>query len=404
MGEKSSNWSSPEGSADVKPSLAVKPLELTILMPCLDESETLAICIEKASDFLERTGILGEILIADNGSTDGSVEIALKQGARVIQVARRGYGAALLAGIEEAKGTYVIMGDGDGSYDFSRLDQFVEKLREGCDLVIGDRFEGGIAAGAMPAAHRYLGNPVLSFLGRLFFPPGVNDFHCGLRGFRREAALKLGLRMPGMEFASEMVVRALLARQKIAEVPTTLRPDGRSRPPHLRTWRDGWRHLRFLLLFSPRWLFLYPGIAILGLGISLTALLLPGPISVAPHVTLDIHSFVVGCFALLVGTQCISFAFVSRRYAESRGFLPAAAGDRYQSPYSLEKVLLCAGLVLCIGLGGIGYCVVKWASLDFGPIAYPALVRILLVSSTLVALAIQIALAAFLSAMFEIDG
>jgi hypothetical protein len=388
----------------MKQSVAAPPLELTILMPCLDEAETLARCIEKASDFLERRGIPGEVLVADNGSKDGSVEIALKHGARVIEVPRRGYGAALLAGIAEARGSYVIIGDADGSYDFSRLDAFIDKLREGYDLVIGDRFSGGIARGAMPVTHRYLGNPVLSFLGRLFFPPGVNDFHCGLRGFRRDAVLALDLRMPGMEFASEMVVRSLLAQQRIAEVPTTLSPDGRSRPPHLRTWQDGWRHLRFLLLFSPRWLFLYPGIAILAFGLALTVLLLPGPIGVAPHVTLDIHTFIVGCLALLVGTQCISFAFVSRRYAESRGFLPRSPGDRARFPYSLEKALIGACLILLLGVGGIAYCVLQWASLDFGPIAYPALVRILLISSTLVALAIQVALTAFLSALFEIDG
>ena len=383
---------------------AAAPLELTILMPCLNEAETLAVCIEKASDFLERSGIDGEILVADNGSTDGSVEIAREHGARVIEVSRRGYGSALLAGIKEARGDYVVMGDADGSYDFSRLDAFVDRLNEGYDLVVGDRFAGGIARGAMPPIHRYLGNPVLSFLGRLFFPPGVKDFHCGLRGFRRDAALALGLRMPGMEFASEMVVRSLLAQQRIAEVPTTLSPDGRTRRPHLRTWRDGWRHLRFLLLFSPRWLFLFPGIAILAFGVALTVLLLPGPVIVAPRITLDIHTFIVGCLALLVGTQCISFAFISRRYAASRGFVPLPAGDRSPSRYSLERVLIGAGVVLLIGLGGVAYCVLRWAALDFGPIAYPALVRILLISSTLVALAIQVALTAFLSALFEIDG
>ena len=286
----------------------------------------------------------------------------------------------------------------------AELDAFVDRLNEGYDLVVGDRFAGGIARGAMPPIHRYLGNPVLSFLGRLFFPPGVKDFHCGMRGFRRDAALALGLRMPGMEFASEMVVRSLLAQQRIAEVPTTLSPDGRTRRPHLRTWRDGWRHLRFLLLFSPRWLFLFPGIASFAFGIALTVLLLPGPVVVAPRITLDIHTFIVGCLALLVGTQCISFAFISRRYAASRGFVPLPASNRSPPRYSLERVLIGAGVVLLIGLGGVAYCILRWAALDFGPIAYPALVRILLISSTLVALAIQVALTAFLSALFEIDG
>ncbi len=264
--------SGPSRQAEARPEPA--PPELTILMPCLNEAETLAGCIEQAAAYLERTGIAGEIVVADNGSTDGSVEIAKKHGVRVIRVSRRGYGAALLAGIGAARGSYVVMGDADGSYDFGRLDAFIDRLRAGNDLVVGDRFAGGIAPGAMPAMHRYLGNPGLSFLGRLFFPPGVRDFHCGLRGFRRDAALSLGLKMPGMEFASEMVVKALLARQRIAEVPTTLNPDGRSRPPHLRTWRDGWRHLRLLLLFSPRRLFLYPSIAILAFGVVLAALFL----------------------------------------------------------------------------------------------------------------------------------
>lgn len=392
------------GPGDLKP-FGTAPLELTILMPCLNEAETLAICIDKALSYIKRSGIVGEILVADNGSTDGSSDIARKHGARVIQVSRRGYGAVLLAGIEKAQGTYVIMGDADDSYDFSRLDPFLEKLRENADFVIGDRFRGGIAAGAMRPLHRYFGNPALSFVGRLFFPPGVGDFHCGLRGFRRDAMLALGLRMSGMEFASEMVVRALLAGLQIAEVPTTLSPDGRSRPPHLLTWRDGWRHLRFLLLFSPRWLFLYPGLAILIFGVCLTALLLPGAISITPEIKIDIHSFIVGCLALLVGTQCVSFALVSRRYAVRRGFLPPPARPEcYAFIYDLEKVLVATGVLLLIGLGGIAYCAFTWASLDFGPLEYSALLRTLIISCTVVALAIQIGLTAFLSALFEIEG
>ncbi|MGH8673146.1 MAG: glycosyltransferase family 2 protein, partial [Burkholderiales bacterium] len=242
-------------------------LELTILMPCLDEAATVARCVEKARHFLERTAIAGEVLIADNGSGDGSGALAEAAGARVIRAPERGYGAALRAGIDAARGKYVIMGDADDSYDFSRLEPFVEKLREGFPLVMGNRFKGGIRPGAMPALHRYLGNPVLSFVGRLFFRTGVGDFHCGLRGFDREHILSLGLRTPGMEFASELVVKAALTGWRIAEVPTTLSPDGRGRPSHLRSWRDGWRHLRFLLLFSPRWLFLYPGLALLAVGL-----------------------------------------------------------------------------------------------------------------------------------------
>jgi len=244
----------------------VSDLELTIVMPCLNEAETLERCIVKAKAYLEKAGIEGEVVIGDNGSTDGSQEIARKAGARVVDVPRRGYGAALMGAIEAARGKYVIMGDSDDSYDFSDLDVYVRKLREGNDLVMGNRFKGGIKPGAMPFLHRYLGNPVLSFIGRLFFKSDIGDFHCGLRGFRQDIVSVLGLQTTGMEFASEMVVKATLFKLKIAEVPTTLSPDGRSRPPHLRTWRDGWRHLRFLLVHSPTHLFILPGAIMAALG------------------------------------------------------------------------------------------------------------------------------------------
>ena len=258
--------------------LAARPspdLELTILMPCLNEAETIATCIQKALRFLHHSGIRGEVLIADNGSTDGSREIAAELGARVVRVAERGYGAALKAGIQAAHGRYVIMGDADDSYDFSNLSPFVTKLREGAELVMGNRFKGGIAPGAMPGLHKYLGNPVLSGIGRLFFNAPVGDFHCGLRGFDRRAIATLGLESSGMEFASEMVVKATLRQKAIVEVPTTLSPDGRSRPPHLRSWRDGWRHLKFLMLFCPKWLFFYPGVALLAAGVASLLWLVP---------------------------------------------------------------------------------------------------------------------------------
>src|SRR5688572_4775837 len=264
-------------------------VELTILMPCLDEAAPVGACVEKARGFLQRSGVAGEVLVADNGSSDGSRDIAERAGARVIGVQRRGYGAALAAGIAAARGRYIIMGDADDSYDFSRLEAIVEKLRAGYPLVMGNRFKGGIRPGAMPALHRYLGNPVLSFVGRLFFRAPVGDFHCGLRGFDRAALLSLDLRTRGMEFASEVVVKAALGGWRIAEVPTTMHPDGRGRPPHLRSWRDGWRHLRFLLLFSPRWLFLYPGTLLLTLGVFLTVLLYFAPLRVG-SLGLDIHS------------------------------------------------------------------------------------------------------------------
>lgn len=281
--------------------------ELTILMPCLNESETLATCIMKAKAYLERSGVDGEVLIADNGSTDGSQEIARSLGARVVDVAQKGYGAALLGGIAAARGKYTIMGDADDSYDFSSLQVFVDKLRQGVDLVMGNRFKGGIAPGAMPPLHRYLGNPVLSWIGRLFFRISIGDFHCGLRGFNTEAIRRCGLKTTGMEFASEMVVKASLYGLSMAEVPTTLAKDGRSRPPHLRTWRDGWRHLCFLLTYAPHWLYMYPALALMGVGLLGVLLLLSGPLSVG-SVTFANKSFVT--FAMLV---CRSWGWGSWR-------------------------------------------------------------------------------------------
>src|SRR5262245_9163318 len=281
-------------------------VELTVLMPCLNEAETICRCINKARSFLERSDIVGEVLIADNGSTDGSVQLALAAGARVVPVAERGYGAALQTGIAAARGTYVIMGDADDSYDFSRLDQFVSRLRDGCDLVMGNRFRGGIAPGAMPFLHRYLGNPALSLVGRRFFHAEIGDFHCGLRGFRRDRILALGLNTSGMEFASEMVARAALNQFVIAEVPTTLDVDGRSRAPHLRTWHDGWRHLRFLLMFSPRWLFLYPGLALVALGALGVVALFSGPVLLSTAFGLDDPPCLVGAVALHAGARAVA--------------------------------------------------------------------------------------------------
>ena len=380
-------------------------LELTILMPCLNEAETLSICIKKAKESLSRCGIIGEVLIADNGSTDDSVKIAEAHGARVIHVPVRGYGAALLNGIKAANSEYVIMGDADDSYDFSRIEPFIEKLRAGIDLVMGNRFHGGIVPGAMPFLHKYLGNPVLSFIGRLFFKIPVGDFHCGLRGFKRDSILGLRLSTSGMEFASEMVVRAALTGLSIAEVPTTLSPDGRSGQPHLNTWRDGWRHLRFLLMFSPRWLFFYPALLSLIFGLILTFTLLPGPVSIAPHITLDVHSMIVGCFSILIGAQGIFFSIVARRYAAARGFLPL--NDRVKrllDSLTLEKVLGMAGLLFAGGLAGFFYCVAVWWASNFGPLEYGSLIRTLMASGTAVALAVQIGFTAFLAEIIEIKS
>ena len=385
--------------------LAAQPadVELTILMPCLNEAETLATCIDKARGFLTRTGICGEVLVADNGSIDKSVKIAQRHGARVVAVAVAGYGAALLAGIRAARGRFVIMGDADDSYDFAQLDPFVDKLREGYDVVIGNRFEGGIAPGAMPWLHRYIGNPMLSLLGRRFYTIGVRDFHCGLRGFRRDAILALGARSPGMEFASEMIVRASLNKLSMTEVPTTLSPDGRSRPPHLRTWRDGWRHLRFLLLFSPRWLFLYPGAAIVCIGLTLSMLLLLSPISILPGVTLGTHSLIVACFAIVVGAQCLSFGIIARHHAYLRGLLPPQPGlEHWRRTWTLERLLIPAGFLLVIGLAGLGYSIGIWAAADFGKLQFGVMIRILTLSCTAIALGFQLGFTAFLGAIMRL--
>jgi hypothetical protein len=377
-------------------------IELSIVMPCLNEAETVGLCVRKARAFLETSGIHGEVVVADNGSTDGSPEIAIAEGARVVLVEIRGYGAALRGGIAAARGRFIVIGDADDSYDFADLMPFVEKLRTGADLVMGNRFRGGIEPGAMPFLHRYLGNPLLSFLGRLFFRVKVGDFHCGLRGFVRQRILSLDLRTTGMEFASEMIVRSALAGYAVTEVPTALRPDGRSRHPHLRTWGDGWRHLRFLLLYSPRWLFLYPGLALVSFGILGTTLLLPGPIQIGA-VGIDIHTFIVACMAILLGIQSIGFAFIARRFGMRSGFIPSAT--RYApmlERLTLERLLIAALVVSVLGLAGVVWCIMVWASTGFGPLQYAVLLRVLMLSLTAIAAGIQLVFTGFLAAIMEI--
>ena len=324
-------------------------VELTILMPCLNEEETIEVCIRKAKQFLSESNIAGEILIADNGSKDKSIEIAKRLGARVEEIVKPGYGAALLGGIQAAKGDYVIMGDSDDSYDFSRLENFMVALRAGNKLVMGNRFKGGIARGAMPFLHRYLGNPVLSFVGQVFFKIKIGDFHCGLRGFHRQSILDLKLQTSGMEFASEMVVKSALANQKITEVPTTLSPDGRSRPPHLRTWRDGWRHLRFLLMYSPNWLFLYPGLLMLVSGFLLGSILSVTPIQF-DSITLDIHTLLFCAMVFLLGFQCVTFWFFTKIFAIERGLLPKVSWwDEFFKVISLEKGIWIGLFIFSLG-------------------------------------------------------
>jgi glycosyltransferase involved in cell wall biosynthesis len=359
-------WTVPTPVESIDNKLREPALELTILMPCLNEALTLETCIKKAIDFLRRSGINGEVLIADNGSTDGSQTIAKANGARVVHVSRRGYGAALIAGIAAARGRYVIMGDSDDSYNFSSLQGFVDELRRGSQLVMGNRFRGGIGAGAMPFLHRYLGNPVLSFIGRLFFKSPVGDFHCGLRGFDRAAISRLGLRCEGMEFASEMIVKASLHGLSIGEVPTTLSQDGRDRPPHLRTWRDGWRHLRFLLLFTPRWLFLYPGalLALFGIAQLGISLLSPGGLGRWP---VGIHTQLFAAAAIVIGYQTMLFATGLLMVRENTKLSVLHPREQLGLALSKSSALpligtLCAvfGLWLCASLA------LQWGSTGFG--------------------------------------
>jgi len=377
--------------------------ELTILMPCLNEAATVAGCVGKARDFLRRAGIEGEVLVADNGSSDGSAERAAAAGARVVGVADRGYGAALRAGVEAAKGRYVIMGDADDSYDFSRLERFVEALRAGHPLVMGNRFKGGILPGAMPAMHRYVGNPILSFIGRLFFRTRIGDFHCGLRGFDRQAVLRLGLRTPGMEFASEMVVKAVLAGWHIAEVPTTLAPDGRGRPPHLRSWRDGWRHLRFLLLFSPRWLFLYPGLALLVMGAAVTTTLYFSPLRIG-GAGLDIHTMLYAAAGTLLGLQLCLFALFARVSAQSAGLLPRQPlVDRLLRAVTLERGLLAGIGIAFIGFVWSAAAFWQWHGTGFGALDPRAMMRETIPASALMVGGMEVALASFLLSVLRLN-
>ena len=370
--------------------------ELTILMPCLDEAATVAKCVEKARTFLQRSGIDGEVLVADNGSSDDSRAQAEQAGARVVEVAERGYGAALAAGIAAARGRFVIMGDADDSYDFGRLEAFVEKLRQGYPLVMGNRFRGGIRPGAMPPLHRYLGNPVLSFIGRLLFRTRVGDFHCGLRGFDRAAVRSLDLRTKGMEFASELVVKAALAGWRIAEVPTTLDRDGRSRAPHLRSWRDGWRHLRFLLLFSPRWLFLYPGIVLLALGAGLTAVLYFSPLRVG-GAGLDIHSMLYASAGALLGMQLCLFGLFARVSAQNAGLLPRQPGlDRLLRVLTLERGLIAGFVAALCGFLWSAAAFWQWREAGFGALDPRVMMRDTIPAAALMVGGMEIMLASFL--------
>jgi len=373
-----------------------REIEVSVVLPCLDEAETLGTCVLKAIAALRDAGVRGEVIVADNGSSDGSQEIARQAGARVIHVPVRGYGAALRAGIEAARGEYVIMADADDSYALDDVAPFVNRLREGNDLVMGNRFRGGITQGAMPALHRYLGNPVLSALGRLLFPSPVGDFHCGMRGFRRDAALRMDLRTNGMEFASEMVVKATIKRMRIAEVPTTLSPDGRSRAPHLRTWRDGWRHLRFLLMYSPRFLFLYPGVVLMVVGTVLGGWLLGGPRTVG-NVGFNVNTLMFASAAVLIGAQAVLFWTFAKVFAIAEGLLPEDPFLTWMLSrvFTLEvgvatgATLFIAGLVLAV------HVTLAWERHGFGPLDLDRSLRTVIPATTMLILGVEAIMASF---------
>jgi glycosyltransferase involved in cell wall biosynthesis len=342
--------------------------EVSVVMPCLNEARTVGRCIDKATQAFQEMGISGEVVIADNGSSDGSPEIASQHGARVVHVERRGYGNALQAGIAAARGQYVIMGDADDSYDFHGLAPFLILLRQGYDLVMGNRFQGGIRPGAMPWLHRYIGNPVLTGILNLFFHSPIGDAHCGLRGFRKDACLRLDLQSPGMEFASEMVVKACLNRQKITEIPIVLHPDGRDRPPHLRSFRDGWRHLRFLLLLCPLWLYLIPSLCLLGAGLILMAWLTSGPRMVG-RVVFDVHTMLLGSLCLLLGNQTLWLWAYARAYGRSNRILPATPiSERLLAYLSLERCLRLGAVLLITGLALNVWLVWQWYRSNLGPL------------------------------------
>jgi glycosyltransferase involved in cell wall biosynthesis len=379
-------------------------MEFTILMPCLDEALTVQTCIQKARAYLNGRGIVGEVLIADNGSTDGSKSLAEAAGARVVQIKNKGYGAALIGGIEAAKGRFVIMADADDSYDFTNLDEFVDRLRRGFKLVMGNRFKGGIMPGAMPVLNRYLGNPVLSLVGRTLFSSPIGDFHCGIRGFDREAILELDLRASGMEFASEMVVKASLARLSIAEVPTTLSPDGRQRAPHLRPWRDGWRHLRFMLLRSPQWLFLYPGLLLTLVGLAGATTLTIRPIQIPGIFTLDINALLYFAVAAIVGVQITFFGLFAIALARkmelriARGF-----PEKLLALASLQGSIAIGLCLVAAGLAGALYAFFQWGHVSFGPLMPSDMMRITIPAVTTLAIGTQVVFGGFMLGFIEIE-
>ena len=370
-------------------------VEISVVLPCLNERETVGTCVRKAVATLRESGIAGEVIVADNGSTDGSQAVAESEGARVVDIPEKGYGSALRGGIAAARGEYVLMADSDDSYDFRHIPRFVEELRKGAELVMGNRFRGGIADGAMPFLHRYLGNPVLTAVGKLFFKSPCSDFHCGIRAFRKDAYLRMDLRSTGMEFASEMVVKAALFHMDVREVPTTLSPDGRSHAPHLRTWRDGWRHLRFLLMYSPRWLFLLPGISLMVVGSAVSLWLLPGPRTVN-GITFDVHTLLYALMAILLGFQFIAFAVFTKVFAITEGLMPEDRRLNTAFRYiTLETGLAFGAALALLGVAGSIFAVSRWDTHHFGPLDPVHMLRVVMPSAFALTLGVQIICCSF---------
>lgn len=375
---------------------------LSIVMPCLNEAETLETCIRKAQLFLKQSQIEGEVIIADNGSEDGSQEIARRMGTRLVEVKEKGYGNALMGGIATAQGKYIIMGDADDSYDFTNLQPFVSALETGADLVMGNRFKGGIMPGAMPFLHRYLGNPVLSGIARIFFKSVIGDFHCGLRGFRTQSILSLNLQTTGMEFASEMVVKATIRGLNVVEVPTVLYPDGRTRPPHLRTWSDGWRHLKFLLLYSPKWLFFYPGIAMSILGALISLPLLFGPVHIG-RITLDINTLMYASLLTIIGVQSVLFSIFTYVFGVNSNLLSRdETTDHLLSRTGLEKGILFGGGMILLGFASSIGAVFYWSENRFGDIDPTFSMRLVIPGAVLFTLGFQVFFASFFISILNI--
>jgi glycosyltransferase involved in cell wall biosynthesis len=380
---------------------APSQIEVSVVIPCLNEANSIGYCVEKAISAFKAAGLRGEVVVGDNGSTDGSIEIAEKLGARVVHAEQKGYGAALQAGIAASRGAFIVMGDADDSYDFTEVPRFVEAWRKGYDVVMGNRFKGEIKPGAMPWHHKYIGNPVLSGVLNVLFHANIGDSHCGMRGFTRAVYEKLDLRSTGMEFASEFVIKATQLGAKITEIPITLWKDKRGRPPHLRSFRDGWRHLRFMLLYAPNWLFLLPGALLGAIGLFLVFWLLPGPHRISANVVLDIHTMIFGVIFTLLGAQIVSIGAFAKVFSYSERFdRNPVSLKRVLKRVTLEMGLLLGGALALLGFAGCAWITWQWAASGFGPLQA---VRWVLFWSMWLFLGMQIIFASFFLSMLGIS-